>query len=238
VHNKDGEIAVKPGQVARATAGTPPSVTTSKTPTDPGLVRRLRAENEDLKAAIDNARAAAGGDAQKILADNQALRDKLRADEAELQTAAHDRSDKEGVAMSFPKDLPPRFAQQQLLQAFTGALKEAGINGDVTHIDCDEYPCIVYGDTKMGSDVDATQISNKLKNASAFAPYQDDEDNSSWWRSLQNDKNGGPPVDETHFGIALWPKGDAANDDSDAIGKRIGFRNQQMWDAMKPAKAH
>ncbi len=236
VRNARGHVDVAPGEVVSADADSAPVVQV-KAPRESPLVYRLRAQNEDLKAALDNARHAAGsGDVQKVLAENESLREKLRKDEEQLARAEQDRKATQGEPLPFPDDLPPRFSQQSLLRSFTAALTQAGIEGDVTHIDCDEYPCIVYGDVKATSDVDASAISRKMKDADAFAPYKDDEDNSSWWRSLKKDDKTGETVDETHFGIALWPKVDQDNDpNSDAIGRRIGFRNQQMWDAMKPA---
>ena len=45
----------------------------------------LRAENEDLRAALDNAKnAASTGDVRTVLAENAALRDKLRKSDEEL----------------------------------------------------------------------------------------------------------------------------------------------------------
>lgn len=236
VHNGRGDVAVGPGQTASARADETPTVAVTAA-ADPGLLKRLRRQNEDLQASLDNARAASGGDVQRILAENQALRDKLRHDDEELALVDADRKDKEGEALPFPADLPPRFTQAELLKSYTAALKEAGVDGDVTHIDCSEYPCIVYGDVKLPKEGDARSLAQKLEATAALQAYKNDADNSSWWRSLAKDKDTGEDVDETHFGVALWPKAaDGQHSDADsAIGKRIGFRNQQMWDQTKPA---
>jgi hypothetical protein len=229
VENKLGDVAIGPGQVAVARADSAPTVTPAAA--DTPMMHKLRADNEQLLASLDNARAAAGGDVQRLLAENQALRESLKRTDDQLARAEIDRKDKE---RPFPKDLAPRFEQPQLLSSVTAALKEAGVEGDVTHVDCDEFPCIVYGDVKLGKNGDAGALANKLKESSALAQYREDEDHNSWWRSLKKDPKTGQEIDETHFGVALWPK--VSDDDSDEVGKRIGFRNQQMWDAMKPAR--
>jgi hypothetical protein len=201
---------------------------------DESVTRRLRAENDDLKAALDNAQHAAGGDVQKLVAENRELREKLRHEDEELALNDADRGDKEGKPRAFPKDLAPRFTQDALLKSFTDALKQAGVDGNVSHIDCDEFPCIVYGDVKAGTDIQASNLADKLKDAPALAQYKDDEDNNSWWRSLKKTDDG-KTEENTMFGIAVWPKSENGDNGGDDIAKRIGFRNQQMWDAMKPS---
>jgi len=96
---------------------------------------------------------------------------------------------------------------------------------------------VTYGELKSSSELDARSLSQKLGGTTALQPYKDDEANNSWWRALTKDKDSGEEVDQTQFGIAVWPKGaEDQRESSGSIGKRIGFRNQQMWDAMKPAK--
>ncbi|MBI1944883.1 MAG: hypothetical protein HYS27_04260 [Deltaproteobacteria bacterium] len=230
VKNGAGEVRVAPGEAAAVEAGGAPALVHGR----PELAR-LEGENRALQDALVAARQALAGDPRRLADENAALAAKLKDAEQQLALVHAIAQDSDGVEVEPPADLPARFSEQALVAAFIGALKEAGIKGDVTHVDCGEYPCIVYGEVAAAADLDAMTIGERLEGTAAFAPYKDDANNASWWRSRTKDKETGEERDDTKFGIALYPKDDEEKRGED-IGKRVGSRNRQAFESLRPPR--
>lgn len=230
VKNGAGEVRVAPGETAAVSAGGAPGLVRGR----PELAR-LESENRALQDALVAARQALAGDPRRLADENAALTAKLSKAEQELALVDAISKDSDGLEVEPPADLPARFSEQALVAAFNGAMKEAGIKGDVTHVDCSEYPCIVYGDVAVTADLDAMKIAERLEGTMAFAPYQDDANNASWWRARTKDRETGEERDDTKFGIALYPKADEEKRGED-IGKRVGSRNRQAFESLRPPR--
>jgi hypothetical protein len=228
VKNDAGEVRVHPGQAVVVAPGGAPVLQAP-------AVARLEAENRALSDALVAARQALAGDPRRLAEENAALAARLQKAERQLALVEQLQQHAQGTEIEPPAELPPRFTEQALLAAFNNAMKQAGITGDVTHIDCAEYPCIVYGDVAVTADLDAMKIAERLEGTAAFAPYKDDANNASWWRARSKDKETGEEKDETRFGIALYPKDDEEKRGAD-IGKRVGHRNQQAFEDMRPPR--
>lgn len=129
-----------------------------------------------------------------------------------------------GEALPFPDDLDPLYREEALMERFTAALEAVGADGEVTEIDCSEFPCVVYG--KVNGE-DGTQL-DRLRSAEPLAPYKDEWGNTSIWggKAMVD----GKPSSNAVFGIAFMPKGSV---DEGVLGKRLRFRHQIYWEAAK-----
>lgn len=174
------------------------------------------------QAASVAAVAAAPGasDVAALALENAKLREtvlRLRVDAADKLIAETER----GVPLERPASLDPRFEADALRDAVTKALAEAGLEGSVTSVDCTEYPCIIYGDSKSGS---GPEEFRKLRETSAFSAYAEDSQQGMGW-IFGKGPTGGP---KRHlFGLAVLPKDDAKAREAE-LRKRLRFRSQQM----------
>jgi hypothetical protein len=224
VTNDQGHVRVNPGEVAYAAAGIPPV----RRPHDAeAALARVRAENEDLTKALDAAHAAAAGDGRQLLAENERLRRRVAQAEDEIALIEDAREQQEGMPQGFPADLPPRFRQPALAEAFATALSELGAAGQVTDVDCGEFPCIVYGEVD-GSKLDTMKLAERLKAGAALSAYRDDADHSAWMRARHKDDATGAEIDETRFAIAYYPKALEKERGPD-LERRIRHRHETRW---------
>lgn len=156
-----------------------------------------------------------------VTAENARLRDQLAAVQGKLAMEFKATAAEHGEPVAPPRDLPPRFAPEQLRAAVTDALREAGFAGaQVTSIDCTEYPCIVYGEG-----MSSREEFEKLEKADALRPYADDSHNSMGWG-----RKGEGGKQTQQFGMAVYAK----SGDGDAgagLRKRVGYRARQMQDS-------
>ena len=67
----------------------------------------------------------------------------------------------------FPEALPPRLAEDQLKGNFSTAFAEVE-GASFSHVDCSEYPCVVYGELKSGSAI------KHLRGVDALSDYGED----------------------------------------------------------------
>jgi hypothetical protein len=121
---------------------------------------------------------------------------------------------KVGSPVKPPEHLDPRFEAERIRAALNAAIKEAGLEGEVTAIDCGEYPCLAIGEMK-GSAFGPDEA-GKVAKALAEAGYGGDAQ-----------RNLGATVDDNGerrnlFGVALFPKTDG--DDLQLISKRLHTR--------------
>jgi len=144
--------------------------------------------------------------------------------QARLDQNEQQRLAQQGESIEAPEDLDDAYRQSELLEHFGRALEETGIAAEVNTIDCSEYPCVVYGLIKDHEALD------KLLGAPAMGAYRDASRDVSVWRSRFRDD--GEEKEETHFGVALYPKDDEAR--GSEIGKRLRSRKRQMWEAIRP----
>lgn len=156
--------------------------------------------------------------------ERDALKQQIKTLEARLTDQADTLKHYIGEALPFPDDLDPIYKEDELMERFSAALEALGVDGEVSEIDCTEFPCIVYGKVQ---DDDGTQV-GKLREAKALSPYEDAWRNSSVWSGKA--MVDGKPSQNAAFGFALMPKGAV---DEAAVQKRLRFRHQAYWNAIR-----
>jgi hypothetical protein len=227
VHNAHGDVAVAAGQSAQMTAHTAPAptaqsttATTATTAEQEARAARVRALAAQSAQALD---ANVGEDAAALAAENKRLRALVAKQDEELALSDQDRVDREGLPLPFPKDLPARHTERGLVDAFTQAFAATGVDGNVTAVDCAEYPCIVWGEMKG----DTSEMINQLKESEAFHDlYGNDSVHVRGWGHVK----GKPEL----FAVTLLQKGEGAPD-KDAVQKRVQRRTEAGFEANKPA---
>ena len=148
---------------------------------------------------------------------------------AQLGTERAMRKENEGETFTFPEDLPADYRQEKLMANFKQILDATGVKGDITAIDCNEYPCIVYGqvqDELPGQDEAMDAFVENMKST-----YPEEDNNHSISVSRFGDKKN--PT-KAHFGIVVGPKSHRI-DDEDArqnLHRRVRYRNQQFMDSV------
>jgi len=127
---------------------------------------------------------------------------------------------KQGVPIKAPEHLDPRFDQESVRSAVNAGLKEAGFDGEVTAVDCSEYPCLAVGELK-GSRFGPDE-SERLTKSSAMTGYSGDSKLSF---GSSSDRNG--QGTRNLFGIAMYPKS-ADPAEQQQIDKRLRYRFDEM----------
>ncbi|MCC7073716.1 MAG: FecR domain-containing protein [Deltaproteobacteria bacterium] len=214
LENEQGQVSVGPGEEARAERQGMPHAVVAR-PADADALGRTAAALARAEQALEASRAASGGDVRVLLEENAQLRAELSEQRAEVAVMQAERAEDRGEAVPFPDDLPPRFSEAALLKSFQQAFADVGMKGEVSHIDCTEYPCIVYGKVPG----DTRDLMKQLQQSSAFREYSDDDRRVSGWARDE----GGPE----QFAVVLTPKTGAEPDDQDAAVRRLRWRVDQ-----------
>lgn len=129
-----------------------------------------------------------------------------------------------GKPAGWPAKVPPRHTRESVVRAVNKALKEAGINGEITDKDCNEYPCVLSGSAQG-------QVSKerfkRILSTKALQAYRGDHAQTSTTTRTGHDSLGRRWV-RSHFAIALM-KGGPAGTEPDV--KRTVYRLRQLMDA-------
>ncbi len=125
----------------------------------------------------------------------------------------------EEPAIPMPADLPPRLRDANLMQrTFNAAFREAGFTkGDVSTVDCSEFPCIVHGKGFGGPDDMA-----KLERTGAFEAFVKDQKFVWGWRHSRDAGS-----EDRTFSVAVLPEGTSR---SSALSSRLDNRVNQYRD--------
>ena len=215
LQNPHGAVVVEAGQQGRLQA--------DRAPTAAVDVARAEKRLATVLATIAASENAAAGDTTALVAENARLRHLVEKQDDELGLLDVERVDRDGEPVPFPKDLPPRLTEKALLTAFTTALKDAGVEGDVSAIDCAEFPCIVWGEMKG----DSATLSASLEKSKAFAAYADDNASVRGW---------GNGTGTDVFAVTLTPDDPAqTTEQKDALQRRSKYRTESGFEANKPA---
>lgn len=159
---------------------------------------------EPGSAAVDDPGHAAGVSAELLRSVRQralALAEENRSLRARLEEELRERRSREGTPTPWPAEAPDRFRQDPLTRAVNDALREVGWKGEVTDVDCKEFPCVLVGhlEGSLGS-----EEFKRLLRVKALAPYAGDHAHTSVAASTLRDSLG-RPVRRTQFGIAFGP---------------------------------
>jgi len=124
----------------------------------------------------------------------------------------------------WPRDAPARFTREAVVRAVNRALGQIGLEGEVTDVECKEFPCVVSG--RLEGQVGAARFKRVLV-SQALGAYGDDHAQTSITNRSGHDSLGRPWV-RSHFAMALMPAGPAGTDPDT---KRIVYRLRQILDA-------
>lgn len=180
-----------------------------------GLAGRLRKRAAAAKALAGEAAATTS-----LRKEVERLRDQLRTEKLVRRAL-------EGKPYPFPADLPDRFKQPSLLRTFAEALKRAGIEGEVQSIDCNEFPCIVYGRFESKNREGAGKTLRSLL-GEVRKEHRDDHLTTSLWTTME--KQGEGKARGSMFGIAVFPNDPALKKDAD-FRRRLRYRQSTYVDA-------
>jgi ferric-dicitrate binding protein FerR (iron transport regulator) len=216
LRNDHGSVALVAGERGQLLSSSPPTATDS--------MAAARARLATVLSTVEATEAAIAGDTRQLVTENARLRAMVERREEELALLDAEHKERDGEPLPFPADLPPRFSQAALLSSITAAFKDSGIAGDVTAIDCAEYPCIVWGETQ----VDTSTLTEQLGKSSAFAAYADDGKHVRGWGSGKGNSE--------LFAMTLTPNTPPLTDEQKtALNKRVRARAEAGFEANKPA---
>ncbi|MDF1562332.1 MAG: hypothetical protein P1V51_04770 [Deltaproteobacteria bacterium] len=167
---------------------------------------------------------------EEALADTRAEATRDRATVDAIREEARLAEEKERARIPFPDDLPERFAQEPLVRAVSEAL--AGLEGQITAVDCTEFPCIVYADLP-GHGVPPPLEFKNLMGDPAMAAYA--EDSRMHFAYDDTDEEGRHLA--RHTGFAFFPKEPGAEASPAELGERVHKRVRE-WRKAAEAQAH
>jgi hypothetical protein len=89
-----------------------------------------------------------------------------------------------GEPIPFPDELDPKYLEPALMKNLNKAYEEVGLDGDVSFVDCDEFPCIVCAGlgADQGEEMDMNKSMEKikkLKESEAMSTYEGSKQQSS-----------------------------------------------------------
>jgi len=233
------ELALGAGEAARATTAQAPQRIDGTGEPAP-MAARLQVERRALQGRVDALEAqlrsfeeTGANDPGALAAENKALRTQLteatRALDSEQALRRHD----EGEATPFPDDLDEKYQEHALMKAFREAIAAAKIKGDVTAIDCAEYPCLVFGELDGAADSDVQAAIAGLEQR-LQASYPEETDDMRVMVARVGSKNDqGEDEFQNTFSVAITPSAEGEDGDP-ALAKRIRHRTDQYFRAGFP----
>ena len=127
-----------------------------------------------------------------------------------------------GVVIPFPEGRAAQSDEQALHQALRKAFAAHGLDGEVSALDCSEFPCIAHGKIKGDVDHDALEpVFKDTRQAIGGAPYVSHS-------KFVDDKD--PTKTFSSFSLALYPEGLPAPE-QDNMNKRLRHRKNAFVDA-------
>jgi len=152
----------------------------------------------------------------------QRLRARVAELEGRLATGGTPGGEGDGSTLKRPVNLDARFDQERIRGALNAAFRESGLDGEVTAVDCTEYPCLLVGQIK-GAEF-GPEESDRVAKASALAAYGGDS--QVGFGSSTTDKAGNR---KNVFGVAVFPK---ATDDAERqqVQRRLRHRFGEIQD--------
>lgn len=160
----------------------------------------------------------------------EALRDELEAlrrDHAELR---EEHAELLGKPVATPPTIEPRHTAPVLTTSVRQAIGQSGVGGDVEHVDCDEYPCIVYG-RLVGDEEDMEEI----ERAAALSEYDADVLTLLFWATTADSSEAAGPRETGLFAIAFYTFEDRAEMGAE-LDRRIRGRTVEYWNADEPGR--
>jgi hypothetical protein len=168
-----------------------------------------------------------------MAAENRVLRDEIEKLRSALRSEKDARAAEEGSPIEFPKDLPERYRQEAMLKAVSEAIRAAGVPGEVRSVDCNEYPCIVYGDARVRG---PGELDTYFRKAEEQLRRDYPAASSAMRTSLFSSRPKEGEETTALFGIAIHPKAEseAERAQENEMRKRMRYRQGQYMDSVRP----
>jgi hypothetical protein len=139
-----------------------------------------------------------------------------------------------GKTIPFPEKLDPKYLEPALMKNLNKAFEEVGLDGDVSFVDCDEFPCIVCAGLGAGqgqeADMNATMDKlRKLNESEAMSDYKDAQRlNTVIARREENDGGTSHTLNNCQ---AIYPELEDARL-REELQKRLSWRLNQLSESM------
>jgi hypothetical protein len=177
----------------------------------------------ESQAALRNlaAAAAATDELERLRQENRRFQTELTLlrSQAALATAAT-------KPIPFPPTLDARYREEALRDVFNQALAEAGITGELTTVDCKEFPCLVHG--RLTSQAGMDQANADLRKLYELAGRRYPGDN--FYLSQTEWKSPTGQEDALLFSASFYDK-ELAEELRRLIERRLRDRKNQYFDA-------
>jgi hypothetical protein len=125
----------------------------------------------------------------------------------------------------FPPTLDTRYREEALRDAFNQALAETGVTGEVTSVDCKEFPCLVHG--RLTSQAGMDQANADLRKLYELAGRRYPGDNFYLSQTEWKSPNG--QEDAILFSASFYDK-ELADELRRLIERRLRDRKNQYFD--------
>ena len=143
---------------------------------------------------------------------------------SQVEELRQDRAFARGKPMAWPTMTPPRFEKKVLLRALNAALKETGLPGEITDVDCGEYPCVMAGTLQGARD---KEVFGRLLRTRALAAYKNDHVETSLSTRARHDSLG-RLRQRSYFSMAMLLAGPSG---TELDVKRTIYRLRMLLDA-------
>jgi len=154
--------------------------------------------------------------------------ERVRALEAEVRrlkasVEGHELAVKEteGTAIAFPEGRTAAADQDQLMTTLQASLKARGLEGEISAIDCSEFPCLAHGGIQGIHDDALNAVMKDAEAKIGGQPY-------AGINRFVDEQN--PSAAKTTFSIALFPK-DLPEVEQQNLNKRLRARKNAYVDA-------
>jgi hypothetical protein len=126
----------------------------------------------------------------------------------------------EGTAIAFPEGHNAEGDQAKLMDSLQAQMKSHGLKGDITAVDCSEFPCIAHG-VIAGINDDALEgVIGDTSKALAGSPYAS-------FNRFVDDKDAAK--NKTTFSLSVFPK-DLPEAEQENLNKRLRARKNAFVD--------
>lgn len=214
--------------VGRQPVGTAGAAPNAKDPKDPTATTCPAAETTSPARPVPQAAlrglaaaAAATDELERLRQENRRFQTELTLlrSQQEIATAAT-------KPIPFPPGLDARYREDALRDAFNQALSEAGVTGEVTSVDCKEFPCLVHG--RLTSQAGMDQANADLRKLYELAGRRYPGDNFYLSQTEWKSPNG--QEDALLFSASYYDK-DLAEELRRLLERRLRDRKNQYFDA-------
>ncbi|MBC8069939.1 MAG: hypothetical protein IAG13_16495, partial [Deltaproteobacteria bacterium] len=124
----------------------------------------------------------------------------------------------------------PRFSGPALTGSVGQAIGQSGVAGEVQHVDCSEYPCIVFG-RLVGDEEDMEEI----ERAAALSEYDADVLTLLFWATTADSSEAAGPKETGLFALAFYTSDDRASSGAE-LDRRIRARTVEFWNTDRPGR--